>query len=432
MRQVFIISYFFPPLGLAGVQRTLKFIKYLPSYGWRATVLTVKEVDWFVRDRTLLDEVPEDVEVIRTESLEPFRLTHLLLPRRGSGVSQAQFLLRRGPFPYLNDFLFVPDGKVGWVPAALGQARRAALADHFDLIYSTAPPYSAHLLASLLKLHTGLPMVIDFRDSWSDNPFTRRPTPFHRALVSYLERRTLRRADVVVAVDRAIAGLLARKLRPEERSKVRVVEQGYDPEDFMVRPAPRDRRFTIVYTGTFIGDRTCRYLLTALSHLIVQGRIPRDDVRVCFVGARARSEESVATRLGLDEVVEFIPYVPHRDSVSYLMSADLLWLIIGPDEGETIATGTLYEYIGARRPILASVPRGMAQELIESTGAGIAVHPRDVPGLERVLLQLYRNYKQDRQLPEIPREVAARFDRRYLTGKLAAIFDEAVRGRGRA
>lgn len=426
MKRVFIITYFFPPLGMAGVQRTLKFIKYLPSCGWEPTVLTVKDVDYFARDQTLLDEVADSVEVIRTESVEPFRLTRLFLPRRPGVVSQAQFFMRRGLFRYLNQFLFLPDSKVGWIPAALGPARQLFLERHFDLIYSTAPPYSAHILASLLKLHTGLPLVIDFRDSWSDNPFASYPTPAHSTLVRYLERRTLRRADAVIAVDRAIAGLLARRLRQKERSKVRVVEQGYDPEDFAVMSAPRDRRFTIVYTGTFIGDRTSRYLLTALAHLIAQGRIPRDDICVRFVGARAKSEEAVASRFGLGQVVEFIPYVPHRESVAHLVSADLLWLIIGPDEGETIATGKIYEYLGARRPILASVPRGVAQQLVESTGAGIAVHPQDERGLERVLLQFYRNFKQDGALPEVPAEAVERFDRRRLTGKLAAIFDETL------
>ena len=183
MRRVLVIAYYFPPMGLSGVQRVAKFVKYLPEHGWQPTVLTIEPAGYYAYDTTLLHEVKQaGVAICRTASWDPTRFfrRHQTIPlpsepqrRRLSTVSQ---------------LLFVPDNKIGWLPHALRAGRRLLKERAFDAIFSSAPPYTAHLIAARLSRQSGVPLVVDFRDDWVGNPRHVYPTPLHRYLNGRLER----------------------------------------------------------------------------------------------------------------------------------------------------------------------------------------------------------------------------------------------------
>lgn len=419
-------------MGLSGVQRTAKFLKYLPRYGWQSTVVTCRPHGYFAYDDSLLREVEEaGVAIRRAASWDP---TRLFGPR--ATVRMPRESVRQG-LSALSQWIFVPDNKIGWIRPALRQALAALRETPCDLIYSSAPPYASHLAAARLARKTGLPLVLDFRDDWVGNPRHIYPTPWHRALSTRLEGRALRAADRIVVIDDAKRdGLAERHPDIPAAQDIRIVPHGYDPEDFA--GAPRipgldadPNRFTLLYSGVFYHAQSPEPFLRGLAALAESKPALRKRVRAVFAGLLPASARRLVERLRIGDLVHYVGYLPHRDATKALLAADMLWMTIGRAPGcDRISTGKIYEYFGARKPILGLVPEGVEREALRAYGAVRIVEPDAAPEVVAAALeQCYEAWRAGR-LPQPDPSCAAPFDRRRLAGALTDIFNDIVSERG--
>ncbi len=425
MRRVLVVAYYFPPMGLSGVQRTAKFVRYLPEFGWAPTVLTVEPGGYFAFDPSLLAEVEAaGVPIHRTASLDPTQL----FGRRAT-VSLPREPARRR-LATLSQWLFVPDNKLGWLPFAWSRGRALGREHGFDAVFSSAPPYTAHLVAALLSRRFGRPLVTDFRDDWVGNPRHVYPTPWHRAAHRRLERWVMQTSRRVLAINPHIRDALARRNRGAIRDEdVLVLPQGYDPADFAAAPssAPAQRDVLhFVHSGVFYDVQTPDFFLRAWARLLAERPVLRDRIRLTFVGLVPEASRRLAERLGLEAVIRWEGYRPHAEVIAHLQAADVLWMTIGRRPGaEGISTSKLYEYVGARKPILALVPEGEAARTVRAYGAGWIAPPDDEGAIAAVLAEVVAAWEAGR-LPEPVEDAVVRYDRRRLAGGLAQVLEACV------
>ncbi len=420
-RKVLVIAYYFPPLGLSGVQRTLKFVKYLPSFGWEPTVLTVEERGYFAKDATFLGELSEmHINIIRTQSFDPW---HIL---RNKGVVHLPSGASHNLLSKLSQFFLIPDNKIGWKKHAIRAARKLLAAEHFDAIYSTAPPYTDFLIAAELRREFGLPLVVDYRDAWLENPLHLYATPLHRLRHRQLERSVLRYSDHIITINRRIKETIIRNYPFLQHNDISIISQGFDAEDFQGIQTEQRKKFRITHSGTFYYNRTPRYFLKALQEFIRETPEAANNIEACFAGTWRDEDAKLVKKFGLEGVVNALGYRPHKECVALLQNSDALWMIIGNGKGEEMmSTGKLYEYLGAGKPILGCVPGGMAKQLLEKSGCAYISPPEDIQTIKNHLTTLYRQFKSGR-LPRPAPEFVMQFERRALTEELARILSRVT------
>jgi len=410
-RHVLIVAYYFPPLGLSGVQRTAKFAKFLSRYGWKATVLTVEPGGYFAFDESLLKEVEEaGVTIVRTGSVDANRLF------KKKGVVRLPSEIVRRILGFFGDLFFIPDTKIGWRKKAVTAGAMLLKNRQFDAILATAPPQTDFLIGAELSRIGNVPLLLDFRDAWVNYPFKYVPTPLHAWLHRRMERRVVDRADKIVVTHRRMKEeLLSRHTRFGYRD-VSILSQGYDEEDFRgMRPKPSEDVLTIAHTGTFYGDRSPEILLKALSLLFLTRPELRKTIRVRFIGVPRKQDIRAAERWEVADIVSFEGYVEHKESVRAVMDADVLWYI---NDNDLSAPGKLYEYFASGRTILASIVEGYTKQQILDSQGGVCVPLRDLPALLHAIEDLVERKKAG-TLPRTPKQYAAQFERLKLTGELA-------------
>jgi glycosyltransferase involved in cell wall biosynthesis len=432
-QNVLLISYLFPPVGGAGVQRNLKYVKYLPYYGWRPIVLTVKNIAYYAYDESLLAEVPPEALVVRAGSLDPLRVAAVIsgLRRRFVGpklcarsipateTSTALQLYRKG-----RDFLTFPDAQAPWIPFAYYRGLQLIKENKISVIMASIGPLSSAVVASLLARKTGLPYLLDFRDGWMDNPYFRIPTVLHRRAHSMLERYTVAPADAIGVYDECLGRAL--KTRYVSLSqKIYDLPNGFDAEDAEgIRPMLRTLASRIVYSGSLYEHH--RPNLT--SFLAALCRLPDDFIQsleVLFVGsmyAGAREEISAA---GLGSIVHCLGYLPHAEALAYLHSADAALLFIRADDVTSI-TGKVFEYLLTCRPILACIdPNGACADLLRRTGHGEWLAPPDDASeiADKILAMARMGW------PRSHKSAAEQYTRKHITGRLASVLDSIVPAR---
>ncbi len=423
--RVLVVAYYFPPMGLSGVQRVAKFVKYLPDFDWQPTVLTVEPGAYYAFDESLLEELEarEGIEIVRTESADP---TRLFAPGKLVKMPSER---RRRVFSWLSQLLYVPDTRIGWKKPAV-DAGKAIMDQHaFDVIFASAPPYTSLLVGLELSRYGGVPLVADFRDDWLGNPRHAYPTPLHRKRHARLEAEVVQNSSVVTTVNRVIQDrLIARHLGPRGYNKVTHLPHGFDPADFHRSPPPRsERTFRIVYSGVFYDAQRPDSFLKALR--IWCDRNPEGEplLEARFVGLVPDRTEELVDVLNLSHVVQMTGYVPHDRAVEELLNADVLWMTVGHQKGEeTIGTSKLCEYFGTRKPILGLVPDGAAKSALQEYGASVLANPDDEYAIAAGIDTLFRAFRSGK-LPEPDEEFVTRHNRKRLTGELAGLFRGTLR-----
>jgi glycosyltransferase involved in cell wall biosynthesis len=292
-------------------------------------------------------------------------------------------------------------------------------------VISTAPPYTSHVLGVRLSEITRSPLVLDYRDAWTYNPFGGPPTPFHAFGWRLAEQRVLSAASAVVAVTDAMADDYRLRFRLD--APVHTIPNGYDEDDFEgVVPERRDK-FTVVYAGKFYGGRDPFAFLEGVRRAIASGAFGTDDIEIRFIGVVPDDIRAAVEASGLPVVVR--NHVPHREAVSEIVSAHASLLIIGggPATGTTL-TGKIFEYLRAGRPVIAMVPQdGAAARLVRETGGGYVVRPDDADGIAAVLTELYGRYSRgELEEPGTPSPALKRYSRREIAGEFAALLDSLI------
>lgn len=415
-----MIAYYFPPMGLSGVQRTLKFVKYFPQFGWHPTVLTVQPRGYLAQDDSLLEDLEgKDVRIVRTSAAGPAKFARTQTVKFPSEWSRK--LLSR-----LSDTFFIPDNKIGWKRKAVARALQLAKETPFDMIFATAPPFTSLLIGRAIKKKLNVPLVFDYRDPWVEYPFKFYPTPLHKLLNVYLERKALRTSSYVVTTNRRVKELILRRHRFLSYKDIDIITQGFDPEDFTrARNAPlppiHHKAMRITYAGVFWEDRTPDYFLRALAELQNEQPRLRGRINAHFVGNFREENRRLVVRLGLHDTVTETGYLRHLDCIRELMASDVLWMIVGDDVG---SPGKVYEYIGAGKPIIGCAPEGFIKNAILEAG-GIVTLPDDVPAIKDAILTMFNRWERH-ELHGPDQEVIDRYDRVLLTRSLVRIFESLL------
>jgi glycosyltransferase involved in cell wall biosynthesis len=394
MRKILMIINFFPPAGGGGVYRPLSFVKYLSRLSWDVTVVTPRPGEFWISDPGLEGEVPLSTRVVRTASLSGFRFLRALRADKGHGESRRSSsgfaALRR-----IGEFFIVPDTYAGWVPFASRAARELCRREHFDVLYSTSPPDSSHLAAGRVAREFGIPWVADFRDPWI-NLYLREPaTSLHRALHERLER-SVSRADILLVTTETHERLLKGKY---PGCRIVRIPNGFDEEDFAREPVgrPPDGPFTLTHCGMLTLGRSARPFLEGLAAFRRRSRAAAADTRVVFIGPRESANEEWVSRFGLDGSVIFEGNIPHRECIARERRSHVLLLIKHDDERyRGLVPGKLFEYIGAKRPILAVAPEGETSEIVKALQRGETAHIGDPEGIASALEIMYTHHRAGR------------------------------------
>jgi glycosyltransferase involved in cell wall biosynthesis len=420
-RRVLVIAYYFPPMGLSGVQRTLKFVKYFSEYGWEPTVLTVQPRGYFAQDDSLVEDLEgRPVRIVRTSAAGPGKLVSTK-PVVKLPAEWVRKLLSR-----LSDTFFIPDNKIGWKRKAIARAIELARETPFDLIFATAPPFTDFLIGRALKKKLNIPLVLDYRDPWVDYPFKFYPTPLHKFLHVQLERRSLKASSHVVTTNRKVKELILRRHRFLGYHDVDIVSQGFDPADFQKARStplsqPHRKAMRITYAGVFWEDRKPDFFLRALAEVQKEQPRLRGRITAHFVGNFREENRKLVVRLGLQDSVTETGYLPHVDCIRELLASDVLWMIVGDVLG---SPGKTYEYIGAGKPILACAPEGFIADAVLDAG-GIVTAPDDVPAIKEAIVSFFNRWERH-ELRGPEQDIIDRYDRRILTRSMVKLFESLL------
>ena len=398
-KTVLVFVHDFPPAGGAGVQRVLKFVKYLPDFGWRSVVITATPESYTVIDGTLAGDIPADTPILRVPSFDPNRLRPRF-ERLWLGKALSLF----------NAALFLPDAALTWAFRARPVVQSAIQEYQPAVIFSSALPASAHMLGLWTHRTTGLPWVADFRDPWSESqllPYL----PGYRDINRQMESQVLAATNRITTVSPPLTEMFGRLAH--DGSKVMLIENGYDETDVVSLPPPHTRRFTITYTGEFSRIHGPDAFIAAVDKLVAAGQIPLDDLRVTFAGK---------------DTAKFVPDRPPFEQLGYLKhdelnplrrDSDLLLLILAdrPQSSGTYS-GKIFEYLGCNRPTLAITgPDNVAAQLITPRAGTATGHSPDE--IAAAVLGYYQGWKSGVFDYAPDWDIIQHFTRRNLTGLLA-------------
>ncbi len=431
MKKVLIITYYWPPMGGGGVQRWLKFTKYLREYGWEPVIFTTEGGNISIRDESLYRDVPEDVEVIREPIREPYDWYHRLLGKKKGESFHAGFVEQEGEQGnswikrfalWVRGTLFIPDAKMLWIRPASRRILRYLKKSHIDAVVSTGPPHTTHLIAKKVRNKTGLPWLADFRDPWTNIDWYQHldlgkwaDQRHHR-----LEKEVLTQADKVVTVSwswaedfREIAGV-----------PVEVVTNGYDEEDFKkCDDTPLTEAFTLTHAGSFNKDRNPHTLWKVLGELCQEDEGLKEDLRIRLIGPTDHTVRQGIEQNGMSDNLLMIDGLPHEEVIEHLCSSWVLLLPLNdtPNIGGVIP-GKLYEYMGAHRPILCiGKPDADAGRIIQEARAGTITDFREEVALKKALRNMVKGYQAGKL--EVSSEGVGRYSRRKLAGQVARELD---------
>ncbi len=422
-RRVLVVAYYFPPMGLSGVQRTLKFVKYFSDYGWHPTVLTVEPHGYLAKDESLLEELRDrPVRIVRTPTAGPGRLL-----KKSEIVGLPREKVRR-VMSRVSDTFFVPDNKIGWRRRAIAKAVALHAETRFDLVFATAPPFTDFLIGAGIKQKINRPLVFDFRDPWVDYPFKFFATPLHRLRHVQLERRAIRASSHIVTTNRQVKELLLKRHKFLTYHDIDIIPQGFDPEDIeTARQAggsqlPKSAsKMRITYAGVFWEDRIPDHFLLGLAELFQEYPRLRGRIEAVFAGNFRDENLKLVAHLGLQDTVKILGYLPHKDCLKEIMASDVLWMIVGDAVG---SPGKTYEYIGAGKPVLGLAPEGFIKQTILEAG-GRVVEPNDVIGIKQALKSFFDEHELHMLRPPPP-EIVEKYDRVVLTRNLVSIFERML------
>ncbi len=426
LKDVLLIAYYFPPAGGPAAQRILQFVSNLPEFGWRPSVLTVGEGAFPDSDRSLLREIPPSIDVYRTRSWDPFAWYSRLVsgdtdekedvPAGSLGESSRSFVERAARWIRAN--IFIPDARVGWWPFAVREGKHLLARGRFDAILSTGAPHSVHLIGRSLHRSTGIPWLADLHDPWTDISYYEEfpHTDLARSIDETLERSVLEEASTVTTVSPSWKHLFEEK----GASRCTVVENGFSTEAFDGGPDPSEDEFILSYVGRLYASRNPVIVWDALERLERENQIP--ELRVRLIGTVDASVRRQVAGRGLQNRVDAVGFVPHREALAAVMRSRLLLLVIEQfARSDGMITSKLYEYIASERPVLGiGPPEGDAADLLTTTGAGkMFGWEGSSESVARFIRKHYRAWKEGYPIAGALRKNLQPYTWRAQTGRLA-------------
>jgi glycosyltransferase involved in cell wall biosynthesis len=418
MKKVLIITYYWPPSGGAGVQRWLKFAKYLPEFGWQPIILTVdpEYASYPQRDESLLLEVDPNCPVYTTKSFELYNLYKLISGKKevpyGGFANETKEGLFQKASKFLRGNFLLPDPRKGWNKYALKKAAELIREFNIDKVVTTSPPHSTQLIGLELKQKFNIRWIADLRDPWTDiyyyNQF--KHTALARKIDQKYEREVVENADLLITVSEDVKRIFAEKSDLPVAAKTIVIPNGFDEDDFRIKNLPTELKKVITYTGTISEAYDVDGFLKALSSLDEK---LKSQLLFRFVGKVPLSVEQKFRAAGLE--LELVGYVDHPKSIEYLLRSDLLLLVIPKVKNNRgILTGKFFEYLASQKPILAiGSTDGDLAKIIQETESGKLFDYSDNDGMKAYLNSVFNISFQANTAK------AAKYSRQNLTKLLA-------------
>jgi glycosyltransferase involved in cell wall biosynthesis len=428
MKKALIISYYWPPSGGAGVQRWLKFVKYLRSYGWEPVVFCPENPEYPETDLSLATDVPTGLEVIRFPIWEPYHAYKKLLGRKKEDRINAAFLSEKKKNKTLEDLsiwirgnLFIPDARKFWIGPSVKFLQTYLDSHPVDAIVSTGPPHSTHMIAMHLSLKRKLPWLADFRDPWTNIDFYKdlKLTSWADKKHRRMELDVLRSASAVTVISTSMAS----DFNKIHHRQYEVITNGFDTTDTdHPSPAP-DRKFSIAHIGTLVSSRNPVTLWEALKRLVSSNPRLAGDLEIKLVGKVDFSVTESLERYGLTRFVRKIDYMPHNEVVACQQQSQVLLLIINnTPNAKMILTGKFFEYLAAKRPVLCLGPEdGDAARILSETNAGLLAGFGDIETMRSHILRLYEAFQAGTL--RVDSRGIEKYSRKELTRKLARVLD---------
>lgn len=434
-----VISYPFPPVGGAGVQRVTKFVKYLPEHGWMPSVLTVANPSVPALDQSLLSDVPPEVIVRRAKTLEPGYAAKAAvsgISNRGGDKPLGRLKTATKDLAHrLAKLCLQPDPQILWMPGALREGHR--LLDDFphDAIFASGPPFSTFLIAASLSRRSGLPLVLDYRDEWDiSNTYleNKRLDPLSLCLQGWMQDRVVRRAKVLVATTGHSAGALQGICRRSRSSATADwIYNGFDPDDFTWASAPSRQMkdtYRLVYVGTLWNLTDVQPLVRGIEHLVTENPLLAAKLELVVAGRRTAEQAQVLARLrGLPCRLVEHPYLDHSGALDLIRSADGLCVLLSDvPAAERVVPAKIFEYMAARRAIIAIGPRGEMWDILQRAPFARLNLPGDVAGIAQTLAGEMSRVAEGKAL-SLGDFDPSPYNRRSEACHLADIFDSLTR-----
>lgn len=446
VKKALFIAYYFPPLGGSGVYRSIKFVKYLPLYGWESTVISAEKppVGWNYSDDSLTNEIPDSTTVIRipdkigrhesvtldsksVNNIYGFLRDILCTDKQTTEVITNLIKSNDG----IKKILAFPDNSLAWGYEVSQYIETHLNLTDYDVVYTTSGPYSAHIIGAYLKKKYGISWIADYRDQWTANPLLENNNKglFYKLLLR-LEKNLLAIASHNICVaPRAKKDYVSRlKVNLE---KISVITNGYDEDDFseLNEPAKRGSHFTITFSGLlYAGSQTLLPVVTALSDLCTENAIDRKKICLQVIGAVDKKNMKLVNDTGLKDIFVFKGYLPHRDTLKNNLRSDVLLIVIGDtDANQSWIPGKLFDYLRSNRPILALAPKtGDAADILAGTGRGITFRFNDINEIKAFILKEYQKWEANSPFDKLELNRIECYERKKLTKDLVDIFERNI------
>lgn len=433
MNKVLILTYYWPPGGGAGVQRWLKFVKYMRLYNWEPVVYTVENGEMPVIDESLQKDVPEGTIVLKTPIWEPYTIYKRVIGRKKEDKINASFLNenKKSGFAekisvWIRGNFFIPDARKFWIRPSIGYLNDYIKNNSIYHVISSGPPHTMHLIAlGLKKKHPGLKWIADFRDPWTNIDFYQKLmlSPWADRKHHTQELSVLRNADLVLSIGQTMSNEFTQMYSEAggtNLDKFKVITNGFDEEDLNKNGEPKDSRFSIAHIGTLVKDRNPSVLWKVLAELVKENAAFKKQLEIKLVGkVDIFVKEQIAAHK-LSAFVKKIDYLPHNEVIKEQQKSRVLLLLVNNTaNAKGILTGKFFEYMSSGSPVLAIGPvDGDLAEIIKATNCGLISGFDDAENLRKNILAYFEGGYVNRNESAINK-----YSRKELTKKLCHLLD---------
>lgn len=420
MKAVLIITYYWPPAGGPGIQRWLKFVKYFNEFGIKPIVFIPENPTYPIIDKKFLDEIPPDIQTLKCPIKEPYRFAEILSKKKTKKISSGIIQKEKSSFLeklmlFIRGNFFIPDARIGWVKPSVKYLKNFLKENKIDVLITTGPPHSLHLIGLELKKEMNIPWLADFRDPWTTIHYhnslnlTRKSQEKHKAL----EKKVLDTADLVTVT----SPTTKQEFTQKTKTPIELITNGFDTIKKI--NIERDQEFSISHIGTLLSERNPELLWKVLSDLSNENPNFKKDLKLKFAGIVSEEIFTSLKKYNLFSKTEFRGYVDHSEAVILQHRSQVLLLVeINRPETRAIIPGKLFEYLSSKRPIIAIGPEGSdIKKIINDTEVGHFFNYSQKELLKKIILEYYVRYKN--QVLEIDSKKIDTYSRKNLTKNLS-------------
>ncbi len=422
MKKALIITYYWPPAGGPGVQRWLKFVKYLPDFDITPIVYIPENPNYPIIDASFVSEIPEEVTIYKNPIKEPYKLASLFSKKQAKRISSGIIKTKNQSFMekimlWVRGNFFIPDARKNWVKPSVKFLSDIIEQEEIDTIITTGPPHSVHLIGYHLKQKGKLKWLADFRDPWTSIGYHKELKLSTKSKQKHkeLERLVLNTADHLIVTSQTTK----EEFNGLTEKPISVITNGYD-SDYKGDMAKTDK-FTLSHIGSLLSERNPAVLWRVLAQLLAENERFKQHFKLCLAGVVSEDVLKSIYDSGLEQYTELLGYVSHDRAIQLQQESQVLLLVeIDSPETQGILPGKLYEYMVAKRPILAIGPKNWdANQIISNTNTGVVFNYESKTDLKNVILKWFAAYQKGNLYTES--KGVEKYSRRELTRELSKL-----------